>query len=513
MVELIEYPDNCLVPASSCLDLSFSDDKITEGAGTKANVTIQLSILDDISIDSFLCINDVTFSFGAVRDDYNNFIEYSTDNATLGVNIVNSVLSNSYLSRVLSISTDGTQLVIDSLNCKDSIDVTLKNRINDLADLNYNAASQRLAIPQNYKLKLYLSCNEEVICEIKDGIDLYPSIVSDCDECEVSEYDLSIDVSPYVCDCVYTPLPAFDRTLLNWRPERLADLSFTWGASYGSPVNQFGTNFHAFKDLKIVNYQRQVGDWDAINNHCHESTEQEFFSLYNDGDTVCANQHLWLHAHIPRGYKVQSYVIITTATNTVSIVLDSLLELTQDSIVEAQAGLIQIQEEIEAAGYSICDIKSYSINVIIYNIRGVLKQLTKEYKATCKCDCTSEFIFLNSKGQYDSIMLHCPDEINLEVLRSFCEGCDACNNDTRNNNKAINSVESSELISCYFLSEKRYNNEILQEFLCSSDVYYCEEGGLYAVEPVSTDALLSKRNGTLSNQYQFRVTNQKTLIK
>lgn len=507
---LTSYPENTLVPVNSCVQLCFLDEILQPDDGTPTSIKITTEHLGLLTIDSLICLNGVTFTFGSDTDIGANEIFYVENNITVLASEISSMILQHSSLEIASSIEDETGLEFFLKNCNDSAEIVLKQlqeNGEEHPDVTINADPTPVQLVENYSLKIYPFCNDELICELKEGISIYPKFETDCEGCSILSHELKRDFSPYLTECVHTPLPTFDSQILP-RPTRISEFSFKWAASYGSPVNQYGTSYIPFKAIQIINYKRQQDDWNAIDRKSFEYPEQESFSLYEDYDNVCVTQNNWIHLHVERGINITASIIVNSAG-----VLISVLSVTDAGIFEIPTGLPQVQSILESAGIDICDIDSYLFRVRLVPDRGTAKTIDINYNVKCKGCCTSEFIFLNSMGQFDSIHLHCPDLSEMEIIRSFCASCNPCQSATTTTKNKINSIECSEIINCNFLKHSHYNERIINEFICSSEVYYCADEKLYAIEPDTSKITTYRRNSNVENTYSFRLRNFNTLIQ
>lgn len=511
-------------PVNNCMLLGFTSDRY-EGTGTPASIIIPYTQLSLLDVDSSVCFNGVTWTFAAAADSdsSNNVLPFSVL-ANITQSIVSAIRGNGFFGNSFTsanVFSDAAGINIIMPDCKNNAEFTLKNLPDDASgevqDIVIKDSPEILELPVNYSIGTFFKCDGEEIEGIKEcGINIEPRVIIDCEECGVDSYEIKKDISGFLCGCVKTPFPSFDsNNLINYLPGRTASITWSFYEKIGSPINSLENN--RTSPFSIINYAYQDNDFDSflqvLNPSPHPDGTQ-LMTSYESDDKVCVSQHNWVHFiynHDDTPTNVTMIVSFETSSGTVSgstFVLP--IDDKDGDVLEIQTGLQNLVQYATDAGVDICDVKRYTVFIREQTSAGIVNYPIS-YNVE-QCGCSSTFMFLSTQGVYETICLNCPTQVDIEVIREFCDACEPCNVSALTKKKEIIGMQCSEVFSVPFKPLSFYNERIMKEFLCSTDVYYCQDGEFYSIEPMTAQVADYVRRGTPNNFYQFRINDARPLF-
>ena len=519
-ITLINYPALDFNPSQGCLELEFSSD-LLDITGTPANVVITFAQLALLDIDSFVSLNGVKWSFGTASNLDENIILFDTSTTNLAFAILAAILTNGFFTNNFNTGNsfvDAVGLNILMPDAKNDAEFIMSNLPNGQNDITISDSPEKIDLPSNYAVIAKLKCNGLDIEGIKEsGIYIPVSTVVNCEETAVESYQIKRDISSFVQGCVSTPFPSFDPVnLMRYLPSRTAQFIWSYYEARGNPVQYYARK--TGERFNILNYAIQDNLFDEFLGVLNPSVTPggtQFMTSYDEGDNICVGQHNWIHFiynhdDVPTNVSFRA-VFNTSAGSTNSALYNLPVNQKLGDVLEIQAGLQNLEQLATGVGIDICDVTSYVIVLAETNGAG---EVTHQFPFTVdrKCNCISEFMFLSSQGVYETIALNCPSEIIIESVREFCATCEACNVSILTPKNKIIAVNSSEVFNVNFLKRSHYNDRIINEFLNSTDVYFCQDGEFYAIEPITTSAIDYLKKGNVLNQYQFRINQFKSLF-
>ena len=224
--------------------------------------------------------------------------------------------------------------------------------------------------------------------------------------------------------------------------------------------------------------------------YCSANPEigQKYLTVYENGDTICLNQCMFLYLDLSDNTHVisQFITILDSNGNTIFTNTISTETYTEAGVLQIAAGICQIKPILDAAGFTQYDDIGEILFISINNQSdpAQVKSATLQLSVKC-CDKNEQFQFANSLGTYDVISTNQLSSAQFVSNREFIKTCQPCAGDVSSKRSRTIKSETYRQLTVY-IDPTCVPEKVLCEFFDSRDVYWKFQEDWYWIEPLDS---------------------------